>query len=108
MAARPPQGDDSSPDVIEFGIATVAARLDDANVSFPATSEDVLSAVDDTAIPYDASGNTFELAEALERVPYDRFEKRADLLNALHPIFEERRAEGSGSVVGRLRKLLPF
>ncbi|WP_129115817.1 DUF5789 family protein [Halegenticoccus tardaugens] len=108
MAARPPQGESSAPDVIEFGIPAVDARLDAAGVEFPATSEEIVRALDDTAIPTDASGGTLDLEAALDRLSRDRFESESELLDRLHPIFEEHRRSSSGGFVGRLRALLPF
>lgn len=109
MGARPPPGGDSSaPDTIEFGIAAVNARLSETEIGFPATTGEILRAVDDTAVPYDASGNTLDLAEALDRLQADRFESESDLLDRLHPVYEERRVAGAGSVIGRIRQLLPL
>ncbi|MEA1931592.1 MAG: hypothetical protein U9O06_08595 [Euryarchaeota archaeon] len=108
MGARPPQNDTSEPDVIEFGIAALSARLDEADVEFPTTSTELCAAVDDTAIPVDGTGSTMELQEALDRVPQDRFDSESTLLDLLHPVFEEHRKQGGESVFGRLRTLLPF
>ena len=108
MGARPPQNDNSEPDVIEFGIAALSARLDAADVEFPTTSTELIAAVDDTAIPVDGSGNTVELQQALQRVPQDRFERESALLDMLHPVFEEHRKKAGDSIFGRLRALLPF
>lgn len=108
MGVRPPQGDSSPPDTIEFGIAAVNARLDEADLSFPATREEILRAVDDTSIPCDASGNTLDLSQALDELPRDRFDTESELLNQLHPVFEDHRTTTSTSVVGRLRGMLPF
>ena len=108
MGARPPQNDSSEPEVIEFGIAALSARLDEANVEFPATSSELCAAVDDTAIPVDGTGSTVDLQEALDRVPQDQFDNESTLLDLLHPVFEEHRAKAGDSVFGRLRTLLPF
>ncbi|WP_224336170.1 hypothetical protein [Haloprofundus halobius] len=108
MAARPPQRDSSEPDQIEFGIAALDARLSDAGVQFPATSDDLVAKIDDTEIPCDASGNTLDLSEALSQVHQERFENETELLNELHPVFEEERAAVGNSVFGRLRALIPF
>jgi hypothetical protein len=108
MAARPPQGDSSPPDTIEFGIAAVNARVDETNLTFPATQSEILHAVDDTAVPCDASGSTLDLSQALDELPQSRFETETELLNQLHPVFEEHRKSASTDVVGRLRGILPF
>ncbi|MEF8779746.1 MAG: hypothetical protein V5A46_03605 [Haloferacaceae archaeon] len=106
MAVTPPGGE-SDPDHIEFGIASLAARLEEADVEFPATAGEVCAAIDNTSVPYDGSGNTLELEEALSEVGSDRFESESQLLEELHPVFERRRRAGGGIVV-RLRQLLPF
>jgi len=108
MGARPPQNDTSEPDVIEFGIAALSARLDEADVEFPTTSTELCAAVDDTAIPVDGTGNTLELQQALDRVPQDSFDSESTLLDLLHPVFEEHRKQAGESFFGRLRTLLPF
>lgn len=108
MAVRPPQDDDTGPETIEFGIAALAARLDDADVAYPATTNEIVEAVDDDSVPYDAAGNTVGLGEAFERVPGDRFESQSELLDALHPVFEEYRANASAGLLAQLRALLPI
>jgi len=108
MAARPPQNDSSEPDSIEFGIAALDARLDRAGVRFPATTEELIESMGDTDVSYDAAGNTLDVAEVLRELPEERFEAERDLLNRLHPIFEDRRRSGAGSLLGRVRALLPF
>lgn len=108
MGARPPQNDTSEPEVIEFGIAALSARIDAADVEFPTTSRALVATVDDTAIPIDGSGNTMELQAALEELPRDEFTKESELLELLHPVFEEHRKKSGESFVGRLRTLLPF
>lgn len=108
MGARPPQNDSSEPEVIEFGIAALSAKLDEADVEFPTTSSALLAAVDDTAIPVDGAGNTMELQAALDRLPQNEFDSESTLLDLLHPVFEEHRQKAGDSIVGRLRTLLPF
>jgi len=109
MAARPPRDDgDSEPEVVEFGIAALDARLDGTDVSFPAERETLRRRLGETTVPYDAAGNEVDLATVLSRVDRDRFEDEQELLNELHPVFEALRAERSGSVVGQVRALLPF
>ena len=108
MGARPPQNDSSEPEVIEFGIAALSARLDEADIEFPTTSSALIAAVDDTAIPIDGAGNTMELQVALDRLPQNEFDSESTLLDLLHPVFEEHRQKAGDSLVGRLRTLLPF
>jgi len=108
MGARPPQNDTSEPDVIEFGIAALSARIDAAAVEFPTTASELVAEIDETAIPIDGSGSTMELQAALEAVPVDEFESESELLEVLHPVFEEQRQKAGDSFVGRLRTLLPF
>lgn len=108
MGVRPPQDDSSSPDTIAFGIAALGARIDESDLEFPATQEEVLAAIDDTAIPFNAAGRTLDLAVALEEVPQRRFENETELLDVLHPVFERQRQAASGGFLGRIRALLPF
>lgn len=108
MAVRPPGGGNDEPDAIEFGIAALDARLDETDLSFPATDQEVLEALDSTTIPYDGSGNTLDLAEAFDRLDTDTFETRTELLDELYPAFEYKRQHGGVPVFQRLRELLPF
>jgi len=108
MAARPPGGGGSSePDAIEFGIAVLDGRIEDADVSFPATTDEIRDALGDREIPYDAKGRSITLDEALEQVPQDRFENETELLDALYPVFDRKRQEGGGFLTS-LRDALPF
>jgi hypothetical protein len=107
MGVRPPQQDGSSADHIEFGIAALEPHLDD-RIDYPATDDEIVRAIGDVKVPYDASGGTVALSEILDRAPARRYESRRDLLDTLHPVFEEYRAAASNSIVGRLRGLLPF
>jgi len=108
MAVRPPQDDDSDPETLAFGIAALDARLDEAEVDWPATDRELLDALGDQSIPYDASGSEVALADVLDRVPAREYETETELLDALHPVFEEYRANATRSVLGQLRSLLPF
>jgi hypothetical protein len=108
MAVRPPQDGGADPEAIEFGIAALAARLDRADVDFPATAEELVRATENPEIPYDAGGNAVALDEALDAVPETRFESQADLLERLHPVFERHRERAASSIVAQLRALLPF
>ena len=108
MAARPPQQDTSSPDSVEFGIAALVGHLDGAAVEYPATRDEIVRALGDPEVPYDASGNTVALSEAMDALPKRTFDSESELLDLLHPVFEEYRVSTSGSLLGRLRSLLPF
>lgn len=107
MARRPPRGTSGEREAVEFGIAVLDARLDDAGVTFPATADEILSELDDTEVPYDASGRTLKLREALADVDVDRFDSETELLDAVYPAFEARRRKAANSLVARLRALLP-
>jgi hypothetical protein len=108
MAARPPQQDTSTPDSVEFGIAALDGHLDEAAVTFPATRAEIVRGLGDPDVPYDAAGNAVSLSEAMERLPKRRFDSRSELLDLLHPVFEEYRVSTGGSLLGQLRALLPF
>ena len=108
MAARPPQQDTSTPDAVEFGIAALDGYLDEVDVSYPATREEIVRALGDPEVPYDAAGNAVALSAAMETLPKRRFDSRSELLDLLHPVFEEYRVSTGGSLFGRLRALLPF
>lgn len=109
MGVRPPSsGDDETPDSIEFGIAAVDAHLRDADITFPATKDDVKAELGHERIPYDVHGNDVPLHEMLAEVPTEQFDSRQELLNALHQPFEEHRRNRSSGVVAQVRSLLPF
>jgi len=108
MAARPPANDDDEePAVVEFGIAAVEGALDDAALDYPADARTVVDATGDPDVPVNTTGRTLALSTAIERTGRERFDSRRDLLNALHPIFEDARTSGAGGVVGYVRSLLP-
>ncbi|WP_136689671.1 DUF5789 family protein [Halorhabdus amylolytica] len=107
MGVRPPADDDlSEPDVIEFGIPALDARME--NVSFPATSEQLRSEYGDLEVPYNASGSTVTLREVLTEVDRQSFESEQELLNAAHPVFERKRAQNPSGLLGQLRAMFPF
>jgi len=108
MGVRPPQQDDDDPDAIEFGIAALDARVSEANVSFPADDDAVVSALGETDIPYNAAGNTVAIREAIDRSGKEYFESEQELLNALHPVFEDMRESASNSILLQLKALVPF
>lgn len=108
MGVRPPSaGSDAEPEVIEFGIAAVDARLEESTLSFPATAEEVIEAIGDSEIPYDANGRSMPVEAAVEATEKTEFSDRNELLNALHFVFEEKRERSLG-LIDRLRSLLPF
>jgi hypothetical protein len=108
MAVRPPQQGGDEPETLTFGIAALDAYLTDADVLFPTTAQDLLQELNDPSIAYDASGNTVPLSEVLESVEEQKFENKTELLNALHPVFEEYRVTSSNGILAQLRSLLPF
>jgi hypothetical protein len=109
MGVRPPPSNsDEGPDVIEFGIAEVAAELDDGDLSFPATGEEVVQALSNPQIKYDANGHTVPLSEAVSEVERDGFDDQQEFLNALHPVFERYRNSRTPSVIERVRAALPL
>lgn len=108
MGVRPPQNNDDEPESIEFGIAAVDERLRRSELSFPASREEVDRELGDREIPYDVHGNTVPLAEALEETDCDSFRSRQELMNELHPVFEEYRIHRSSGVFAQVRSLLPF
>jgi hypothetical protein len=108
MAARPPQQDTSSPDAVEFGIAALVGYLDHADLEFPATRDEIVRALGDPDVPYDGSGNTVALSEAMDALPKRTFDSESELLDLLHPVFEEYRVSSGGGILGRIRAILPF
>lgn len=108
MGVRPPQQDDDEPDAIEFGIAALDARLSEVDLEYPATAETIVEVLGDSKIPYNATGNRISVTEAIERSGKTRFESEQELLNALHPVFEDLRESASSSLLMQLRALVPF
>ncbi|WP_181686624.1 DUF5789 family protein [Halorhabdus salina] len=107
MGVRPPADDDlSEPDVIEFGIPALDARLEDA--SFPATSDELHREYGHLEIPYNASGGVVTLADVLEEIDRGEFESEQELLDAAHPVFERLRERDPSGILGHLRSLVPF
>lgn len=107
--AVPPTGNTvEEPDTIAFGIAALDSHLDEENISFPTTKESLRDSLGTVGIPYNAAGSTMPLDEAIEQVPKQRFESKRELLNALHPVFEERREAGPTKILDRIRSFIPF
>jgi hypothetical protein len=109
MGVRPPSDDiDAEPDVVEFGIAALDARMESEAVSFPATAAELSDQWGHVEIPYDAAGHSVRLGTALTEADREEFETKQDLLNALHPVFERKREATSTSLLAQLRALVPF
>lgn len=109
MGVRPPSDDiDDEPDVVEFGIAALDARLADADLEFPASAAELEDRFGHTDVPFDAAGNTMPFSEALDDIDQQSFESEQDLLNAAHPVFERKRQAASTSLLAQLRALVPF
>lgn len=108
MGVRPPQQDDDGPRTIEFGIAALAARLDDSELSFPADREAVVNELGDPSIPIDASGRSIPLSAIVEELDRREFDSQRELLNELHPVFEAYRERAAGGLLSSLRSLFPF
>jgi hypothetical protein len=109
MGVQPPTNDmDDGPDVVEFGIAALDAHVGDLDISYPVTAEQLVADYGSLAVPVNASGSEITLAEAVQATDRDQFDSEQDLLNALHPVFEERRNAVSGSLLAQLRSLMPF
>jgi hypothetical protein len=108
MAARPPGGGDTKePEAIEFGIAALDARLDETDVSFPATAAELRETLGEQEVPYDAQGRSLHISEALDRVPQQQFENETEFLDAMYPVFDQARSEERG-VLANLRDALPL
>lgn len=109
MAARPPGNDEEdAPDSMAFGIAALDARIENRDVSFPISIDELRESCGDMQIAIDPSGTEIAFATILDQCTRDSFENRQDLLNALHPIFEAERERKSSGVIGRLRQFVPF
>ncbi|ACV48597.1 MULTISPECIES: hypothetical protein [Halomicrobium] len=109
MGVRPPADDDGDePDAIEFGIAALDGTLSDADIEYPTDKQTLRSEIGHREVPFDATGHSITVAEALEQVPKTSFENEQELLNTLHPVFEARREATSNSLLSQLRALVPF
>ncbi|MFB6113706.1 MAG: DUF5789 family protein [Halodesulfurarchaeum sp.] len=106
MAAPPTQDDSDEPDTVTFGIPAVEAEIDDSEVTFPADASEIRQAVGDPDIPYDPWGGSMSLSQAIQQSGKTHFETRQEFMNALHPVFEEKRE--SGGLGGWVRSILPF
>lgn len=109
MGVQPPSDDiDEGPDVVEFGIAALAAQLEEMEVTFPIEATRLAERYGHETIPIDAGGNEISLRDAIQSTDRREFDSEQDLLNALHPVFEEKRNAASRSLIAQLRALVPF
>lgn len=109
MGVRPPQQNNGdAPEIIAFGIAALDEHLERMEPTFPMTDAEVLEATGDPRVPYDVSGNEMRLSDALAETGASTFETRQEFLNALHPVFEEKREQSNSGLIGRIRSFLPF
>jgi len=108
MSVRPPSNDDDDTNAIEFGIAALDAKLDRAEIEYPATDQEVRDQVGSVSVPFDPAGHSITVAEALDEATHKHYDNEQDLLNALHPVFERKRSERTTSLLAQLRSLVPF
>lgn len=106
--ARAPPSDDGEPAIIEFGIPVLDDQLEAADLTFPADRDELRTSVGELEVPYDASGHTLRVADALDELEAGRFETKTQLLDALHPVFEDRRQRATSGLLASLRSFLPF
>jgi len=108
MGVRPPADDTDEPDVIEFGIAALDARLADYEIDYPVETAELRRVLGDMEIPYNAAGNTLRVGDALSEADRREFDDEQELLATLHPIFERKREQTGSSLIAQLRALVPF
>ncbi|MFT4881552.1 MAG: hypothetical protein ACI9CA_001482 [Natronomonas sp.] len=109
MGVQPPSNDvTETPDVVEFGIAALAARVEDLDIEYPVEADRLVSRYGDIAVPVDAAGTEVSVAEAVRATGRHEFGSEQDLLNTLHPVFEEKREATSRNILAQLRALVPF
>jgi hypothetical protein len=109
MGVQPPSNDiGEEPDVVEFGIAALDARLEDLELAFPVDADHLRREYGSLSVPIDAAGTEVTLGDAVAATDREEFASEQDLLNALHPVFEDRRERASRSIIAQLRSLVPF
>lgn len=108
MAARPPQDSPDDSGTIEFGIAALAAHLDEADIDYPADQHELTRALDDPDIPIDGHGHSVSLSDILAEANVNQFDSQKDVLNTLHPVFEAHRDNVGAGVLASIRSLIPF
>jgi hypothetical protein len=109
MGVQPPSNDiGDEPDVVEFGIAALDARLEELELAFPVEADRLREEHGGLTVPIDAAGTEITLGDAVAESDRSEFRSEQDLLNALHPVFERRRERASRSILAQLRALVPF
>lgn len=108
MGVQPPANDADEPAAIEFGIAALDAKLGSEAIEYPATKAELSDRIGHIEVPYDPAGHTMTVADALERTSVAKFENEQELLNTLHPVFEQQREATTNSLLSQLRALVPF
>lgn len=109
MGARPPPNDmGEEPDITEFGVAALDARIEEMDVSFPVTAVELRRQYGDVRVPVDPAGNEIQLGEVIAATDQREFTSETELQRALSPVFEQKRERVSGGIVGWLRSLLPI
>lgn len=109
MGVQPPSNDiEDGPDVVEFGIAALAARVEDIDLEYPVEAGTLVDRYGDITVPVDAAGTEISVAEAVRTAGRQEFSSEQELLNALHPVFEAKREATSRNILAQLRALVPF
>lgn len=108
MGVRPPIGESGEREVIEFGIAALTPMIEDADLEFPAGSDEIARSLGDPDVPVDATGRSIALTTALEETGEVRFDSQRELLNAVHPVLESRRELVNAGWLASIRSRLPL
>ena len=108
MGVRPPSDDTDEPDVIEFGIPALDAKLPKQDIEYPTDAAELRALAGHIEVPYDAAGHSMTVADALDEASRQTFENEQQLLNTLHPVFERKRESAGNSLLSQLRALVPF
>jgi hypothetical protein len=102
MGVQPPSNEiEEEPDVIEFGIAALDARLEELDVSFPADADHLRREYGTLSVPVNAAGTEITLADALSEVDRREFDEEMDLRTAGPPVTAPRRETSARSASAR-------
>jgi len=105
MGVRPPSSDEEESTDVAFGIVELDARLDDADLSYPATATELTGALSNPEVAYDPRGHTVALRNVVERAEREEFDSKRDVMQTLHPVFEELRSSSTVGLWARLRSM---